>query len=377
MSGNYLIIGGICMKQFCGRRTWLAVIGALSLTASLHAGELLVLKPAAARIQIDKPGVELQATRLEKALETRDIPSLSRQLTEIRRGQLGPVAQDYLLRKVAEGLQRMPWSGGAEQLAHSLTLERPRVHVVLSDGGYQQEMPLYQVASAARGALTLWATEKVRSRAQTDLESGRLGLVLDEFQLDTGADKPGLQQALATASPAQLGIFIDQIRDHINSPDRADLAAIAAMTLPDTELLESLYRHFASLDLQKSLHQLEGFESDQRLRLLLAALDNPLLAGRAIAELGKLAGGDQYLMPLLADPQLGGAAAQALAGAPSNAVIAALEDLARRHWQQPAGKRALLALKLSGTPSARRFLAEFAQSDDITPALRKELSQWQ
>jgi predicted deacylase len=214
------------------------------------------------------------------------------------------------------------------------------------------------IAGAARGTLRTW---DLRERAQAYAAA----LTQMRVPYDASVDDDALAAAIATLPPATLESLANLAP---SMPPRA-LRALAARA-PRRELYAALLR---SGDAAQSLPALVEFA--QRLpaadasALLMDAASDAQIGSAAVLALGVLAderGVREFLLAHLGDVRLGGSAAQALAHDGSRATLDALAALLARGRDDPATRRARLALRWSADAQPARAFAPAIAANDIT-----------
>lgn len=216
------------------------------------------------------------------------------------------------------------------------------------------EVPVYNIRSAVAGLEHAW-------QRQEAAYAGSLLLLQDPARLVQAfllhRELPvrlGLLDALGNAGAGQLETVGFMALSGLEAePDLALLAGEAALLTGDTRAFEQLLRNGSGATMTQVLRRSRGvFGEAQLARVLTAAIHEarPAIAAIAIAELTPALLGntevEDRLLGLLADRELGSAAALALAGAPGDRVQRELQHRADKGATAIEAGRAQMALDL-------------------------------
>lgn len=346
--------------------------------AALLAGP--VLEPGAANAAAAGPHVDEFLARIGQAAANGSGAGLVGLADSIAaRTDLHPAARDRLLRELALALAQVAPDAAARGLVTDLERRPPGVRVWLHEGHHRIDVLLYDVAAAARYTSRRWAEEAAREQARFALQTADTGLV-DRFAAGDDTFRRGVVAALDEVSSADLLMFRDRVATALG--DGVAVTALAlpiALRLQDRGLAATLMQHGHPALIVHALPLISAaLAPADALAVLESALSQPGLASSALFEMGRLATAEprarDRLFAALADPDLGGSAAAALAGL-DDAEIA--WELGRRLESGASGlpeRRALLALRLSHTDAARVALDRFMRSPDASARLQRELA---
>lgn len=283
------------------------------------------------------------------------------------------------------GLREAMWSQWLDRLARARSIGESEIRVlrglvemrpIVMTGHHEMpnvQWPAFRVASRARAALK---RHEAAVRA-TELAADRQALAA---ALRTGAgagvDRRALQPALRAAPAAWRRSLAAEFAARAEDPAAAD--AVIALFGVDSSLGGELVRVIADAPPGRARRALRVAirERPENFGTIAdAALRRPEIGGLVI-EAKRAAGSDvdAFCWPLLSHRQLGGDAARALAEDSQR-----LEETIRREFDaaaRDARLRMLLALKLRGTRSSLRLLAELADSSSLTEQQRREVAEW-
>ena len=283
----------------------------------------------------------------------------------------GTPAFEQQLYRLAQSMAEAPLDPGSDRLLDWLQAYEPQVRVAHEESA-AYGVPLFAITAAARGS----ATE--RQRRVSERQSA--GLLADQqrwiarYRAAGPVERQGLERGLATAGRENLRSLGEVLESELAfDPLLARPAGTIASRLEDTGLLLLAIQFSQGAD---SVHLLREavwrLDAAKRSELLTAITRQPMegrhsnvaneptqaaairLATQSSTEKAALgisilapglrndAGVSRQLLQLLDDPQLGAAAALALAGHPDAGVQASLRQ--KMHERGPAGRRAALAL---------------------------------
>ncbi len=262
-----------------------------------------------------------------------------------------PVREQALFR-FAVGLADLdPDSVGPAVLQHLLNYQ-PRV-IVSHEELDTMGVPLFNIRAATHGVRNSWARRKAENRAQR-FSSEQTGQWIDSYLASSPQERKGFVDALDYASDAELmnlsKASLVRLSDH---PELTTVAGKSALLMRDSQALEHLLVTGRGPQLSGILAAaVEKFSEEEIATLHQTAIRSapPESAALAIAHLspalGNHAGTRKLLIDLLRHPELGSAAALALAGYSDPEIKAVL--LALTASEDPlAASRASLALELS------------------------------
>jgi hypothetical protein len=294
-------------------------------------------------------------------------------------------ARERVLYEFAVALRPYPMTVEGRQALEYLSQYQSRVYVVDEASRGSLNLPLYRVAGAARGTLTVWAR-----RESSDAASARINQEGMEFfslsKLDSAVQRPmdviGLRDALSKVPLENLQAYQDVFRlQRPLDPAMAPVAAILAERLHDVALCVEVLQYGDTLTARRLLERIrEFFTPPQAFSLLDKATKRQPLASLAISEMGKLVPevpqALETLFNALADPALGGSAAAALAALSDPSVIDKIEGLLETTTDKRLQARAVLTLQLDGSAPARLALDRFAASPKAPKQIRREVTKW-
>ena len=262
-----------------------------------------------------------------------------------------PVREQALFR-FAVGLADLDPDSVGPAVLQQLLNYQPRVmvsHEELDTMG----VPLYNIRAATHGVRNSWARRKAENRAQR-FSSEQTGQWIDSYLASSPQERKGFVDALDYASDAELmnlsKASLVRLSDH---PELTTVAGKSALLMRDSQALEQLLVTGRGPQLSGILAAaVEKFSEEEIATLHQTAIRSapPESAALAIAHLspalGNHAGSRKLLIDLLRHPELGSAAALALAGYSDPEIKAVLLDLTES--EDPlAASRASLALELS------------------------------
>ena len=294
---------------------------------------------------------------------------------------LHPAARDRLLRELALALARTAPGAESRDLVEQLARHRPGVRVWLREGRHRIDVPLFDVAAAARYTRRRWEEAAALHDALLAFQAADL-TILERFATGDEAFRNGAIAALDDVADHRLPVWRDPILAALRNGARVGALALPiVLRSADVELAEALLRHGDAALLVQALPRIgAAMPESRKLELLQSALARPELASAARFEIGQLAAREgqalQLLFDSLDDPVTGGSAAAALARLDDPEVARRLGRRLEGGGSGLAERRALLALRLSGTPAARESLRQFTRSDKVSQDLKTEAAAW-
>ncbi|MDP3859523.1 MAG: hypothetical protein Q8Q73_17340 [Stagnimonas sp.] len=315
-------------------------------------------------------GAESQQARqaLARLEPAQLLPLIQQTLARIDRD---PVPAEALLHRTLLRLREpgAPHDASGEKLLRSLLGYQPQVLVPPADPDHGRGLwvPAYDLAATARGTLAIWQRQDQEQAARGALLS-RDAAALRSMQgavLATvfGAASRGQLQALASSGPwpsAALAVLATRLGDE-------GLATTLLAQASDAELLDAIKPLASALTAAEAQGWLQQLV-EQRPALASAAL---LAMGRLLPQQSQ-----DYLLAQLDHPDRGSSSAQALAGAATPAVRAALADILDTAPDGPRLRRALLALHWMDDAAARSSLQAFVVAQARPAQLRSEVAAW-
>lgn len=275
------------------------------------------------------------------------------QLETLRANRDWPApARDAVAWSYTQALRELPSGSVSPDLLEWLKTWKPAALIPHEDHG-EGWVPQFNVRAAAAGVEHDWLRQEALLEGLALVGSHPRALA-DAYLIETEAPvRAGYLQALDQAAPTEIaGVKVVALARLRGEPDLAPLAARAAALSRDVTAM----RRIVDLgDGPAVLHMLRHaaatLGSTDRIALLRSTLLSPNREGAALAMaelyegLAGLPAADAALLARLGDPDLGAAAALALAGSPALDTRLALEALAAG-VDGPRTRRARLALDL-------------------------------
>lgn len=261
----------------------------------------------------------------------------------------GP-ARDYLVYAFAQDLRGLPASAVAHEVITWLKAYQPNTLIPHEDHP-RAAVPLFNVRAAAAGVEHGWLRQDAMLEGMALLKSNPRALV-DVYLIETHtAARLGYLATLEQASPAQLAMLSKFATRRLAArPELTPLAGRSALLAGDLAALEDVIVHGEGPALAHLMRQAaQRLDSSDGARLMEAAIrqSGPINASLAIAELGPVVSREPVAQALLLDqlgsPELGGAAAIALARSPSPQIRQAL-DKVKTSGDELSATRARMAL---------------------------------
>ena len=229
--------------------------------------------------------------------------------------------------------------------------------LVSHDDHPEAGIPLFNIRAAAEGVENGWRRRAAMAEGSALMASNPRSLV-DAFVLEAHpASRQGYLEALEQASPGQLQSVAKHASRRLrHQPELTELAGRAALLNADTNTLQKVLVTGNGPGLAHLMRESAQLLSPaQNGDLLDATLEggSTEVASLAMAELAPVIAEDPGIQSLLlqhlGDPELGGAAALALARSPAPDTIRQLKELAGAPGESLAASRAALALELNRT----------------------------
>ena len=251
---------------------------------------------------------------------------------------LPPAIREQVLHEFTVELRELPPGSVGHPVMEFLSGHEPQVMVPHEDHP-DSHVPLFNLRAASAGVQHTW-----RRR-----EASYAGFVLL-------AQDPALlvRESVAAATPAQLEtISFLALNGLEQEPALTELAGTAALRNEDTRALEQVLRTGSGSGLTRLVRDTGArLDPDRLARLLASTLEQapPETAALAIAEWSSALAAhpdtENRLLSLLGDPQLGSAAALALANHAADSTTARLLAVLESGQSPLAASRARLALEL-------------------------------
>lgn len=261
----------------------------------------------------------------------------------------GP-ARDYLVYAFAQDLRGLPASAVAHEVITWLKAYQPNTLIPHEDHP-RAAVPLFNVRAAAAGVEHGWLRQDAMLEGMALLKLNPRALV-DVYLIETHtAARLGYMATLDQASPEQLAMLSKFATRRLAArPELTPLAGRSALLAGDLAAMEHVVVHGDGPALTHLMREAaQQLESADGMRLMEAAIrhSGPINASLAIAELGPMVSREPAAQALLLDqlgsPELGGAAAIALARVPSPQIRQALADI-RTSGDELSAARARMAL---------------------------------
>ena len=296
-------------------------------------------------------------------------------------GGLSLSAREQVLHDFALQLRAQAETAAGRRALESLTGYESQVRVQ-HEGRGPALIPKWRVAGVARGTLALWDRVAAAAGAQQRLAVGATDLAGEMAKAERTQDVGALAQALGAASPEQLRARRSQLLAMVEKSDAlAPAAAAAALKLQDAELAAAV---LASGDRRTATRLIAGIGRTMPAEMAFAILRDASLdddlASAALVQIGRAAGelpaAQDFLVEALADPELGGSAAAALAAMEGGEMVSVVAEELAESDDETLQSKAVLMLVLNGSPQARESLLRFATRPDVSDQLREEVLTW-
>ena len=249
---------------------------------------------------------------------------------------------------------RVEAPGSVDQVLIDYLLDYPESVMVEHHDHPEHLEPLYGIRSAMAGVTHHWTRHQAALEGGTLLREKPERLASAFMAASDPARRRGLIDAVDTASARQLSAVIASAMEQLDhAADLAHLAGHAAVAARDAASVAQLVTVATGPAINETLRLAAArFDASQQAQVLSAALSSGRAenAALAIAHLapGSLLDIRPALVTQLADPELGSAAALALARHPSAELRGTLSTIAEREVGL-ASHRARLALNLMQT----------------------------
>ena len=279
--------------------------------------------------------------------------------SQASRDDLPAAARDYILYTFAISLGDLEAGSVGPVVFQYLESTSPRVRVPHPDHP-RVGVPLFNIPAAASGSRTRWHYDEARASGQRLLALGStqwLTAYLDE----SPAGRQGMLDGLANATATQTRQVGEQALAGTNKRDeRTEVATRSALMLQDPDMLRFAILNGRGPALTAAIRDMHDLLTPLEVVDLAAEASTdapPATAALIFAEsTDRLAGEvemSELLFSTLPNPELGGAAALALARNPNPEVRARLQAIADDGDSLPA-RRAQLALGLLATAETRQ-----------------------
>lgn len=302
--------------------------------------------------------------------------------------QLTLPAQERLLWDFAIALrERSPTAAGRRALQW-LSGYQSRIFVAHEESRGLMGIPLYRVAAAARGTLTVWEQRQALAEAQAALAGGQTRRALPASAGDAPANDGsaegllGLRQALETAPMEQIIPVRERVLLEMRaSAELAPVAAVLARRLQDPALFLAVLESDDRLTATRLLPETRlTLSPSQAYAVLTRVASERPLTSMAMMEVGRLApdlpAAREFLFAKLSDADQGVSAAASLAAMQDPDVVETLARLLETATDEALLGNALLALRLDGSRQARTVLSQFAKDANAPESLRQEVTKW-
>jgi hypothetical protein len=326
---------------------------------------------------------EQRATRLD-ALARSDIAGFDSELRAVLATQsTEPAMEDRLLQQAALSLLAAPRTIEGRELLDRLSGLAPRAMTIHEDAGHRIPIPYADPGAAARAVSRAWDRFDARDSTLLALASGTDALAT----LHTGSGieedrRRGMELAFDAAPLSQIAGQREGIRSALRAdPTLTGIATRVALRTADVGLARDVIeRGDGRAQLELVLGLRGSMQAADATGLLIEATADARIASAAVLELGQQAATSgaarDELMGLLADPDMGGSAAQALALNMTPATLADLGAVLDRGLDDLTTRRAILSLRLSDAPAADAMLNDFVIGSHAPEALRQEVAAW-
>ena len=243
-------------------------------------------------------------------------------------------------------------------------------------------LPLYPVAAAARGTLTVWARQAAAENAGINLRGNAQAVLSAYIQASGEPHSAGLLDALESAPLDDLAALRVAVLSELpTTPAVAPVAAVLARRLSDEALCDAVIESGDLLSARRLLEQVpEIFAPPQALAVLQRASTKKPLASVAIMAIEHLLptvpAATDFLLNTLADPSRGGSAAVALAKVEDTAVIQSMAKRLANSQDKQVQSNVALALMLNSSLEAQLVLKHFTGNPTAPEQLREEVIKW-
>ena len=291
-------------------------------------------------------------------------------------------ARERVLYDLAVALRTSPPSDASRQAMMFLSQHQSQTYIPHQESRGRINLPLYPVAAAARGTLTVWARQAAAERASANLQRDPAAVLSAYIQASDESHSAGLLDALESASLNDLAAFRVAVLSELpTTPAVAPVAAVLVKRLGDEVLCDAVIESGDSLTARRLLEQVpEIFAPTQAFAVLQRASTMKPLASVAIMEIGRLLptvpAATGFLLDTLTDPSRGGSAAMALANVEDTAVIQSMAKRLANSQDKQVQSNVALALMLNSSFEAQLALKHFAGNPTAPEQLREEVVKW-
>lgn len=266
---------------------------------------------------------------------------------------LPPAIREQVLHEFTVELRELPPGSVGHPVMEFLSGHEPQVMVPHEDHP-DSHVPLFNLRAASAGVQHTWRRREASYAGFVLLAQDPALLVRAYLLHDDSPVRQGLLESVAAATPAQLEtISFLALNGLEQEPALTELAGTAALRNEDTRALEQVLRTGSGSGLTRLVRDTGArLDPDRLARLLASTLEQapPETAALAIAEWSSALAAhpdtENRLLSLLGDPQLGSAAALALANHAADSTTARLLAVLESGQSPLAASRARLALEL-------------------------------
>lgn len=319
------------------------------------------------------------------------------EIQEIRRANLPVIARERLLVHTVRALRNNP-DEQALPVLHQLAVQEPEAVYLAPDCRYFQPHPYYDFAAEARQAIAATVSRSIRKSVHAaELHTADGVKSLSAIRRESAVETPYVNE-----EHLQTIYALERLANE-NTSDATRHAAwqkYIGQTNPpiDNAVLQLAREHNMKAFLRQQARTsndktaIQAFVYYNKLRTnqepinLADWIDNgsPQFASAVIAQLktsDDSPANRQQLLELFNDTQLGGGAAASLARITGDQLpTIASEIIAREPNATLRERRALLALKVHGSPAAQVILAEYAKANQSDSPevlqLKQQVAQW-
>ncbi|UCC13617.1 MAG: hypothetical protein JSW21_09555 [Gammaproteobacteria bacterium] len=311
----------------------------------------------------------------------RDAGGLARHLAKLKseRG-LTTREKEKLLHETVRAASALDPVPDLRREVEDMTAYRSQTQALWNEHGHTERRIAYDIAAAARHALRVWNEDDARRYAKAALDRYNTDLI-ERYLVAAETDRRGIETAFREATPGQLAFHGQELEDGLHAGKSVGaLAAIAARKTGDVRLMHVVLAESSTQVALESLSTIDAISwPGAATALFMTAARRPEIASAALLGLGRLAVSDMDARDILLD-NLGGpngaSAAAALGRLNDDRVIAQLKDVLFLETDETRVRHALLALRLSGSSSAKAILADFANQPTTSPDLASEVPPW-
>ena len=268
---------------------------------------------------------------------------------------------------------------GLRKLVRSYVSYSPQVMIAHEDSSHL--VPLFSIPTAAQGTLNKWTHDSSRDGAIAAFDRGEFS-TLSVFAMEsdrfTQPVKSGLLDALASSNPQVLDGARDWMLARESEADFGEALAVIAHRTVDAGLFDYVLERSdgpASIRLIQSAFTVLG--GNEAVSVLSRCLERDELASAALFQLGQMASQSPQARSLVLDnlrnPDLGATAAAVIAKSADPQMLGQAANMMSEGGL--TGHRALLALRLNDSPTARGLASDYLKTgDDVT--LKTEVASW-